>query len=81
MFAERAQYLGDPEYYKVPVAQLIDESYLTRRATEVDPKVPSDTRSVQAGLGMVTAQRVSRVTANERAETTHYSVVDRRPLP
>lgn len=77
VFADRAQYLGDPDYYKVPVAQLIDEPYLAKRAAEVNPKAPSDTRSVQPGLGMVTAQRVSRVTANERAETTHYSVVDK----
>jgi gamma-glutamyltranspeptidase / glutathione hydrolase len=78
VFADRAQYLGDPDYYKVPVAQLTDNAYIAKRAAEVNPKEPSDTKSVQPGLGMITPPRVSRVAAaNERAETTHFSVVDK----
>jgi gamma-glutamyltranspeptidase/glutathione hydrolase len=68
VFADRAQYLGDPDFYKVPVAQLIDSTYLAKRAAEVNPDQPSDTKSVQPGLG---------TSMPEKAETTHYSVVDR----
>ncbi|PXW25511.1 gamma-glutamyltransferase [Paraburkholderia caballeronis] len=68
VFADRAQYLGDPDFYKVPVAQLTDDAYLAKRAAEVDPDKPSDTKSVQPGLG---------TSMPEKAETTHFSVVDR----
>jgi gamma-glutamyltranspeptidase / glutathione hydrolase len=68
VFADRAQYLGDPDFYKVPVAPLIDDAYLAKRAAEVDPKKPSDTKIVQAGLG---------TSMLEKAETTHFSVVDK----
>src|SRR3569832_1085414 len=51
VFADRAQYLGDPDFYKVPVAQLPDDAYLAKRASEVNPDTPSDSKSVQPGLG------------------------------
>ena len=68
VFADRAQYLGDPDFYDVPVARLIDDAYLRRRAAEIDPAKPSDTAGVQPGLGAAMA---------EKAETTHFSVVDK----
>ncbi len=68
MFADRAQYLGDPDFYNVPVAQLIDDAYIAKRAAEVNPTTPSDTKSVQPGLGAAMP---------EKAETTHFSVVDK----
>ncbi|CAB3762981.1 gamma-glutamyltransferase [Paraburkholderia humisilvae] len=68
VFADRAQYLGDPDFYKVPVAQLTDDAYLAKRAAEVNPDAPSDTKSVQPGLG---------TSMPEKAETTHFSVIDK----
>ena len=68
VFADRAQYLGDPDFYKVPVDELISDAYLAKRVAEIDPDRPSDTKSVQPGLGM---------SMPEKAETTHFSVVDK----
>ena len=68
VFADRAQYLGDPDFYKVPVTQLTDDAYIAKRAAEVDPQKPSDTKSVQPGLG---------TSMPEKAETTHFSIVDK----
>lgn len=68
VFADRAQYLGDPDFYKVPVAQLTNDAYLAKRAAEVNPNAPSDTKNVVAGLG---------TSMPEKAETTHFSVVDK----
>lgn len=62
VFADRAQYLGDPDFTEVPVAALVDPAYAARRAASVDPARPSPTPSIQPGL--------------ERPQTTHYSVVD-----
>ena len=63
VFADRAEYLGDPDFWKVPVAALTDPAYMARRAREVDPARPSATKAVKPGL--------------EKPQTTHFSVVDR----
>jgi gamma-glutamyltranspeptidase/glutathione hydrolase len=63
VFADRAEYLGDPDFVTVPVAQLIAPDYLAARARQIDPDKPSVTTSVKPGL--------------EKPQTTHYSVVDR----
>ncbi|MGO9038060.1 MAG: gamma-glutamyltransferase [Steroidobacteraceae bacterium] len=62
VFADRAEYLGDPGFVKVPVARLIDPSYNARRASEINPVKPSETASVKPGL--------------EKPQTTHFSLVD-----
>ena len=63
VFADRAQYLGDPGFVKVPVGRLIDPAYSARRAAQIDPVHPSPTASVAPGL--------------EKPQTTHFSIVDR----
>lgn len=63
VFADRAEYLGDPDFVKVPVSNLIDPAYVARRAKEIDPEKPSATQAVSPGL--------------EKLETTHYSIVDK----
>ncbi len=63
VFADRAEYLGDPDFWKVPVSNLIDPAYVARRAREIDPARPSPTPSVKPGL--------------EKPQTTHFSIVDR----
>src|SRR5260221_6219662 len=62
VFADRAQYLGDPDFVKVPVHALIDPAYVARRATEIDPKTPSTLAAVYPGL--------------EEPQTTQFSIVD-----
>ena len=63
VFADRAEYLGDPAFVKVPVRALIAPGYMARRAAGIDPDKPSPTPSVKPGL--------------ERPQTTHFSIVDR----
>ena len=63
VYADRAEYLGDPDFVKVPVSNLIDPAYVARRAKEVDPDKPSATKAVRPGL--------------EKPQTTHYSIVDK----
>jgi gamma-glutamyltranspeptidase/glutathione hydrolase len=62
VFADRAEYLGDPDFVKVPVAALTDPAYLARRAAAIDPKTPSALQAVRPGL--------------EKPQTTHFSIVD-----
>ncbi|HHJ1297844.1 MULTISPECIES: gamma-glutamyltransferase [Pseudomonas] len=64
VFADRADYLGDPAFTKVPVDQLIAKDYLAKRAAQVNPKAISATDDVKPGL--------------EPHQTTHFSIVDKQ---
>ncbi len=64
VFADRADYLGDPNFTKAPVAELIDPSYLAKRANEINPTAISPTANVKPGL--------------EPHQTTHFSIVDKQ---
>jgi len=63
VFADRAEYLGDPDFVRVPTAALIDENYLQKRAAEVQRDAISSLATVKPGLA-------------ESAETTHFSILD-----
>ncbi len=62
VFADRADYLGDPAFTDAPAGQLIAPGYLARRAGEVNPRAISPTGAVRPGL--------------EPHQTTHFSIVD-----
>jgi gamma-glutamyltranspeptidase/glutathione hydrolase len=64
VFADRADYLGDPDFSKVPVDKLIAKDYIAKRAQEVNPTAISDTEKVRPGL--------------EPHQTTHFSIVDKQ---
>ncbi|MGE8370211.1 MAG: gamma-glutamyltransferase [Pseudomonas putida] len=64
VFADRADYLGDPAFTKVPVDQLVAKDYLAKRAAQVNPKAISATDKVKPGL--------------EPHQTTHFSIVDKQ---
>ena len=64
VFADRAEYMGDPDFVSVPVVALTDANYITQRAAGIQPASISDTPSVQPGL-------------KESEDTTHFSIMDR----
>ncbi|TVT37803.1 gamma-glutamyltransferase [Hymenobacter setariae] len=67
-YADRATYLGDPDFGKVPVAQLLAKDYNKQRATTIrtDGQATPST-SIAAGSGLP---------RYESDQTTHYSIVD-----
>ena len=69
-YADRATYLGDPDFVKVPVAALISPAYAKLRRQEIDPKKAA--AQVKPGDPAV-LQKLSR----ESTETSHLTVVDR----
>jgi gamma-glutamyltranspeptidase/glutathione hydrolase len=64
VFADRAEYLGDPDAHPVSVEALLDHGYLARRANEVNTVGPTPTIEVKPGLV-------------EHHNTTHFSIIDR----
>ncbi len=62
VFADRAEYMGDPDFVDVDIDALLNEEYIAGRAAEVDPDNISQLAGVQPGP--------------ESPDTTHYSIMD-----
>ncbi len=67
IYADRAKYMGDPDFFKVPVAELIDGKYITDRMSTFTPDKATPSAEVSAGV----------IPGYESEETTHFSVVDK----
>jgi gamma-glutamyltranspeptidase/glutathione hydrolase len=80
-FFDRAEFLGDPDYAQVPVAQLTDKKYGAAWRESMDLKHASASGELKRPeefrqLDRYAATHAPAVYANEPEETTHYSVVD-----
>lgn len=77
-FMDRADFMGDPDFAKVPVAQLIDKSYANAWRESINPQHASISKDLKRPAGTFNdLDKVAKAaTASEPDETTHYSVVD-----
>jgi gamma-glutamyltranspeptidase / glutathione hydrolase len=82
VFADRAAYLADPDFSKIPVAGLTDPCYAKELVTTIDAQRASSSKEVRAGkphaCGAASASAVPQaiVSLGEGPHTTHFSVVD-----
>ncbi|MBF4507320.1 gamma-glutamyltransferase [Flavobacterium sp. JLP] len=65
-YADRSQFLGDPDFVKIPIKTLLDDPYLKERMSNFNVEKASLSSEIKEG----------KVTYNESLETTHYSIVD-----
>ena len=65
-FADRAKFLGDTDFVKVPVSGLMSRDYAAQRAKSIDPAHATSSRDVGAG----------DPAPYESTETTHFTIVD-----
>jgi gamma-glutamyltranspeptidase/glutathione hydrolase len=77
-FMDRADFMGDPDFAKVPVAQLIDKSYASAWRESINPARATMSKDLKRPAGTFNdLDKVARAaTASEPNETTHYSTVD-----
>jgi gamma-glutamyltranspeptidase / glutathione hydrolase len=68
-YLDRARFLGDPDFVKIPVAKLLSKNHARELASSITSDKASS--SVELGKDIVTAP------AQEPDETTHFSVIDR----
>lgn len=64
-YADRAEYMGDADFYAVPQAQLTDDAYLKNRMKDYRPGAAGSSKTTGPGLRKASEQ------------TTHLSVIDR----
>jgi gamma-glutamyltranspeptidase/glutathione hydrolase len=66
-FADRGEYMGDADFYKVPVAKLTSPIYLQERMKNYNPAKATPSNEIKPGV----------VVRTESEETTHLSVIDK----
>lgn len=62
-YADRTEYMGDPDFVEVPVAALLDSKYITGRMQDFEAGKVGKSESISPGL-------------QESEETTHFSIID-----
>ncbi|RZJ70103.1 gamma-glutamyltransferase [Flavobacterium sp.] len=65
-YADRNHFLGDPDFVKIPVAELLDKKYLKRRMNSFNFEKATSSTDVSHG----------EIAFSESDETTHFSIVD-----
>jgi gamma-glutamyltranspeptidase / glutathione hydrolase len=65
-YADRSEYFGDPDFYKVPVRKLLDPHYIASRRGSIDPAHATPSSQIRPG----------DLAAHESTETTHFNIVD-----
>ncbi|ODR86855.1 gamma-glutamyltransferase [Shewanella xiamenensis] len=66
-YADRSEYLGDPDFYKVPVKQLTDKDYAQKIASQIALNKTTPSEEIKPG----------NLAPYESDQTTHFSVVDK----
>jgi gamma-glutamyltranspeptidase/glutathione hydrolase len=67
VYADRAEYLGDPDFYSVPTEKLLDTQYLQNRFADISMQKATPSSEIKEGKDEVI----------ESFETTHFEIVDR----
>jgi gamma-glutamyltranspeptidase/glutathione hydrolase len=75
-YADRSEYLGDPDFYNVPVKSLLDPKYVAWRRSTIDPLRATPSDSVAPGLAHAAVAHIDW--RHESDETTHFDVVDEK---
>jgi gamma-glutamyltranspeptidase/glutathione hydrolase len=77
-FYDRAEFLGDPDFAKVPVPQLIDKKYAAAWRETIDLKRASNSKDLKrpAFDELERSAQLRPAVFREPENTTHYSVVD-----
>jgi gamma-glutamyltranspeptidase / glutathione hydrolase len=65
-YADRSEYFGDPDFYKVPLRKLLDPHYIASRRGSIDPVHATPSGQIRPG----------DFAAHESTETTHFNIVD-----
>ena len=80
-FFDRAEFMGDPDFAKIPVAQLVDKKYAAAWRESIDPHHASASNELKRPavfneLEQYAASHPPAMAPHESNHTTHYSVID-----
>jgi gamma-glutamyltranspeptidase/glutathione hydrolase len=66
VYADRSRFLGDPDFYKVPLSEMIDANYNKQRMSTFNEQKATPSSEIRPGT----------IAGYESEETTHFSIVD-----
>jgi gamma-glutamyltranspeptidase/glutathione hydrolase len=66
-YADRNEYLGDPDFVKNPITAMLDPAYIRARRDSIDPVNATPSDQIRPGLPAGAA---------EGSDTTHYNIAD-----
>jgi gamma-glutamyltranspeptidase/glutathione hydrolase len=80
-FFDRAEFMGDPDFAKIPVAQLIDKKYAAAWQETIEPEHATPSKELKrpavfSELEQYAATHPPATAPHESNHTTHYSVMD-----
>src|SRR5438309_7874625 len=79
-FFDRAEFMGDPDFSRIPVAQLIDKKYATAWRESIQPTRASPSKELKRPAIFSQLEQYAATHPkpqwHESPHTTHYSVVD-----
>jgi gamma-glutamyltranspeptidase / glutathione hydrolase len=75
-YMDRTDYLGDPDYVKIPVDQLIDKKYADAWRTSIAAGQASASKDLKRPSGFLPPPPTMADVRHESTQTTHYSVMD-----
>ena len=75
-YMDRAEYLGDPDYNRIPVAELTAKKYAEAWRKSILPDKASPSADLKRPTGFLPPAPTTAGKRHESPDTTHYSVVD-----
>jgi gamma-glutamyltranspeptidase/glutathione hydrolase len=75
-YMDRADYLGDPDYNRIPAAELTSKKYAAAWRATVDLNAASPSATLRRPEGFLPPAPKTAGQRSESPDTTHYSVVD-----
>ena len=75
-FMDRAEYLGDPDYNRIPVNELIAKKYAEAWRAGIDPNKASRSSALRRPPGFLPPPPKTAGRRVETPDTTHISVID-----
>lgn len=75
-YMDRGDYLGDPDFTQMPLAQMGSTDYAAAWRKTIDPQKPSPSATLARPAGFLPPLPASAPAAHESPQTTHFSIVD-----
>ena len=75
-YMDRGDYLGDPDFNSLPIAQMASMKYAAAWRSSIDPLKPTPSADLKRPAGFLPPPPTVVATGHESNETTHFSVVD-----
>jgi gamma-glutamyltranspeptidase/glutathione hydrolase len=69
-FADRSEFMGDPDFSFIPTMQLIQKSYALERSKSINATKASNSQDIKFG----------KISGKESLDTTHYTVIDKEGI-